>query len=268
MNEQLLLYLWQYQQFDKQSLTLDTGSNIEIIFPGINNANQANCFLNAVIKIDNVLWKGSVLVNIKLSDWVKHQNEYVQGDNVLVHIVWENDDPDLKMKKPVLSLKSKVSSYQLGKAQHWINVESLALWGRFSDNHEVSTVKEDAQVHIKDNKEANTLNENMEPDFINCDNENQPKGNDDETKIIDCLHTLLESFKKKAPIIKGEVRSLKIIAWQRDTIRYYMNFGDHAKYVPKILLLGDWLTKAGFSCDGRVNVIPLTNMLIIIPQKQ
>lgn len=124
MNEQLLQYLWQFQLYNKKTLTLDTGGDFQVIHPGQYNPKQGDCFTKAKIQIGNTLWRGNVLVNLKISDWLNQRKENDRSyDYVLMHVLWEYDQPEPMIKIPVLSLKSRVAQSQLEKAQHLMNLD-------------------------------------------------------------------------------------------------------------------------------------------------
>lgn len=232
MNEQLLQYIWQYQHFTKQSLKLDNGDEFQVVHPGQYNADKERTFLDAKIIIAGTLWVGNIELYLKTSDLIRHrlQPNHI-NDNILLYVVWENDQPDRIIQIPVFSLQPKASTVH-------------------------QTILESGQKQLNVPKENNELFSLKEMNMLKK-----------ELKIIKSLHKLIGA-QNKSPMLKGDIRSLKIIAWQRETVRFHMEYGGYAKHVPKILLLGNWLTEAGFNCDNRVSVIPLTNMLIIIPDKQ
>jgi len=87
MTERLLQYLWQFQYFSKQSLTLDNGDEMAVIHPGRFNANQGPDFLEARIKIVNTLWIGHVELHLKTSDWFRHAHQFDRNyDSVVLHV--------------------------------------------------------------------------------------------------------------------------------------------------------------------------------------
>ena len=266
MNEHLLKCIWLFQYFNKQLLVLNNGNKFQVIHPGRYNTNQWPDFLEAKIKIEDILWIGHVALHLKTSELIKNEYQSDQNyDNLLLYVVWENDQPDIHSRIPIFSLQQRVPLNVLQKAQNWM-MESFISCGI---QEQVVEGVENAQPIVQqennyeEHEQGNVLNEGIERNPIIKTNDL-----DDEMKIVNCLRELKASLRKKPPLINGKIRSLKVITWQRETVRFYVKYGGHAKHVPKILLLGNWLTKAGFDCDTRVNVIPLTNMLIIIPEKQ
>ncbi len=82
---------------------------IEVIHPGKINRGQGPDFLDAKIRIGNVLMAGSVEIHHKTSQWVQHghQND-PHYKNVILHVVFshnENATPNL----PVLELEERIS---------------------------------------------------------------------------------------------------------------------------------------------------------------
>ena len=92
MNEVILSRIWSKLQFNSLSLITEEGAKIEILFPGKININSGPDFQNAKIKIDGVLWFGTVELHVRSSDWKKHQHQKnLAYENVILHVIWEND---------------------------------------------------------------------------------------------------------------------------------------------------------------------------------
>ncbi|WP_207512997.1 DUF2851 family protein [Longitalea luteola] len=122
MTERLLQYLWQFQYFNKHSAILDNGDSFQVIHPGRYNTNQGPDFLEAKIKIEDTLWVGHVELHLKTSDWFRHAHHLDRNyDNVVLHVVWENDLPDTETRIPVFSMQSKVPLMLLEQYGHWMN---------------------------------------------------------------------------------------------------------------------------------------------------
>ena len=63
------------------------------------NTNAGPDFLNAKIKIDNLIWAGNVENHINSSDWKKHNHQNDKANNnVILHLVY-NDDNTFKTEK-------------------------------------------------------------------------------------------------------------------------------------------------------------------------
>jgi len=113
MNEQLLQFIWRHRYFNQSSLQTISGSNLQIIYPGLLNANQGPDFLDAKIHIDHVLLAGSVELHLRSSDWKKHgHGSDVRYSNVILHVVWEYDGHEIPFVQ-VLELKTRVAGSML-----------------------------------------------------------------------------------------------------------------------------------------------------------
>ena len=120
MTESFLHYIWQFQYFGKENLSTSAGEALQIFQPGFRNANAGPDFSEAKIKIDSLEWRGSVEIHIKASGWNDHHHGDDQAyENVILHVVWENDKPIKRTDgtvMPTLELKNRVS---------------LVLWNRY-----------------------------------------------------------------------------------------------------------------------------------------
>jgi hypothetical protein len=126
MNERLLQHLWQYQYYNKQALLLENNDQFQVIHPGRLNTNQGPDFLEAKIKIENTLWVGNVELHLKTSDWFKHAHHLDRNyDNVVLHVVLDNDLPGFDARIPVFSLQSRISHALLKQYERLMNSRSF-----------------------------------------------------------------------------------------------------------------------------------------------
>ena len=90
MKEATLQHWWKNQTV---ILEKNTESPIEIIDYGHFNAHENGPdFYNAKVRIDDLLWCGSVEIHIRASDWFRHGHQYDKNyNNVVLHAVAEND---------------------------------------------------------------------------------------------------------------------------------------------------------------------------------
>ncbi|GAB3499253.1 DUF2851 family protein [Spirosoma knui] len=92
--EAFLYFLWQYQYFDKISLTTTDGDSIQVLHPGFRNRDAGPDFTNARLLIGDVDWVGTVEMHTRTSDWLAHRHQHDRAyDNVILHVVWEDDRP-------------------------------------------------------------------------------------------------------------------------------------------------------------------------------
>jgi len=112
MHESFLYYIWQFQFFDKKELTTYDGEKIEVFNPGTLNTQAGPDFHNARVKIDGIAWVGNVEIHTKSSDWLTHKHNHDQAyENVVLHVVWQNDKPVYRSDKtslPTLELHKRV----------------------------------------------------------------------------------------------------------------------------------------------------------------
>ncbi len=102
-----LHYLWKFRLVS--NLSTITGEPIEVIHPGMNNADAGPDFFNAKIKIGNTLWAGNVEIHLRTSDFKKHGHQHDKNySNLILHVVYENDVEN-ENSVPVTELKGKFS---------------------------------------------------------------------------------------------------------------------------------------------------------------
>ena len=124
MTERLLQFIWQFQYFNQGELQSTSGETIQIIFPGKYNTDQGPDFTNAKIKIGKTTWAGNVELHLLSSGWKKHNHHRDRNyDNVILHVVWEDDYPDYNI--PVLSLKSRVAKILLQRYEELMNAQGF-----------------------------------------------------------------------------------------------------------------------------------------------
>ncbi len=119
MKERLLQYIWQFQYFNKSSLTTINGESLQVINPGSFNTNQGPDFLSAKIKTGNTTWAGNIELHINSSDWNLHKHSADNNySNIILHVVWLHDK-EIKdahgNSLPTLELQSRVSKLLLSR---------------------------------------------------------------------------------------------------------------------------------------------------------
>ncbi len=131
MQEDFIVYLWQFQAFSKNYLQTAEGETVEIIRVGNLNKDAGADFQMAEILLDGIRWVGSAELHLRTSDWLKHRHQENKSyDTVILHIVWENDLPQnaiLRSDKspiPVLELKPLTDSLLLEKYHFLKNTQN------------------------------------------------------------------------------------------------------------------------------------------------
>jgi hypothetical protein len=124
MTEKLLQFIWQFQYFNRDSLSTTDGQNIQIISPGILNKNQGPDFEQARLKIGDTSWAGSVELHIKSSDWIRHRHHNDERyQKIILHVVWLNDGNITDQSGesiPALVLENRVSKLLLNTFDNWM----------------------------------------------------------------------------------------------------------------------------------------------------
>jgi len=124
VTERLLQFIWQFQYFNKGELRSTSGETIQIIFPGTYNTNQGPDFNDAKIKIGKTTWAGNVELHLLSSDWNRHNHQNDKNyNNVILHVVWEDDFPDYSM--PVLKLNNRVAKIFLQRYEDLMNAQGF-----------------------------------------------------------------------------------------------------------------------------------------------
>jgi len=134
MQEDFLHYIWQYQKLTTTSLKTVQGNRLQVISAGEHNTNSGPDFYNSRILIGSQEWAGTVEIHLKASDWYvhKHQND-VAYENVILHVVWENDVEVFDSNQNTLETlvlknvvkKTLLQNYtQLLQRKNWINCET------------------------------------------------------------------------------------------------------------------------------------------------
>ncbi|ARS34114.1 DUF2851 family protein [Pontibacter actiniarum] len=112
MKEDFLHYIWQHQYFSKAALATSEGEPLQVLRVGFYNTDAGPDFREAVLRVGNVEWSGSVEVHLSASDWHRHQHQHdPKYDQVVLHVVWQADVPVTRTDGslvPVLELQHRV----------------------------------------------------------------------------------------------------------------------------------------------------------------
>lgn len=113
MKEDLLHYVWRSRRFDFQNLLTTIGEPLEIITTGTHNTHAGPDFFDARIRIGDTLWAGNVEMHLRASEWQNHRHgEDRAYDNVVLHVVWEEDVPVLRSngeRIPCLEMQKRIA---------------------------------------------------------------------------------------------------------------------------------------------------------------
>lgn len=91
MTEEFLQYVWQHRLLEGDLLTLD-GLPVTVEKAGIWNRDAGPDFINARLRVGDILWAGNVEIHLLASDWHRHHHD---GDeryaSLILHVVYSND---------------------------------------------------------------------------------------------------------------------------------------------------------------------------------
>src|SRR6185312_8557885 len=119
MREEILHYIWKFQNYNHSQLQCAKGNQLAIIHPGLHNRNQGPDFSDAKIKINDTFWAGNIEIHINSSDWKKHHHSKDNNyNNIILHVVWNHDEEIIDNHGnhlPTLELQNRVSKLLLTK---------------------------------------------------------------------------------------------------------------------------------------------------------
>lgn len=92
MTEKLLQYLWNYKVFKYFDFKDIEGNSVEIIQFGKWNKDAGPDFLDAKIKLNNLVLAGNIELHIRSSDWVFHNHSQDPNyQSIILHVVFQHD---------------------------------------------------------------------------------------------------------------------------------------------------------------------------------
>ena len=105
MKEDLLQYVWRFQQLNRAPLYTTTGESVVVFAPGQQNSDAGPDFSRAHIAIGDIELHGHIEVHIKGSDWRAHGHDQDRAyEGVILHVVWEDDESVFVQGKPLPTL--------------------------------------------------------------------------------------------------------------------------------------------------------------------
>jgi len=129
VKEDFLHYVWQYKKFDFSNLKTCAGDSLTIINSGQYLQLSGPDFFNAQIILNEQKWAGNIEIHVKSSDWYLHHHEKdTNYDNVILHVVWENDSPIFRKDNseiPTLELKKYVIKEVL---ENYLKLKTQKTW--------------------------------------------------------------------------------------------------------------------------------------------
>lgn len=118
MTEDFLYYIWQFKLWKGELQTLSR-EKISVEKPGLKNPDAGPDFLNAQIRINDVLWAGNVEIHVKTSDWYFHKHEDDENyKKLILHVVYFHDLETLPHDCPLLVLHDLVPQELISNFAH------------------------------------------------------------------------------------------------------------------------------------------------------
>lgn len=128
IQEAFLYFLWKYQYFNTKELTTTSGESVSVQSIGIRNGFAGPDFKEARVTIDGMRWVGAVEMHVRSSDWFRHGHQHdANYDNVVLHVVWEDDKPVLLTDGsviPTIALQGLVKPEVLRRYRHMVESPS------------------------------------------------------------------------------------------------------------------------------------------------
>lgn len=122
MTERLLQYIWQFQYYNRNELVTTSGERLVIIHPGTFNTHQGPDFTEGKILIDEHMWVGNIELHLLSSDWSRHMHDTDRNyNNVILHVVWCNDECRSFRELPTLVLGDRVAKILLQQYEAWMS---------------------------------------------------------------------------------------------------------------------------------------------------
>jgi len=93
--ERFLRQIWKHQRFSTDNLQTADGRSIEILSPGKLNCDGGPDFLDASLRIGNILYRGNIEIHRRDKDWNDHRHDHDPKYNpVILHVVLRADLSD------------------------------------------------------------------------------------------------------------------------------------------------------------------------------
>ena len=93
MKEILLQYCWKHRIGISPTLTATDGKSVLILDPGLMNTDAGPDFINARIRIGEMLWAGNIEIHCRRQDWYAHGHDHDPAyDNVILHVVGSDEE--------------------------------------------------------------------------------------------------------------------------------------------------------------------------------
>lgn len=124
LNEDFICRIWE-DRSNYNDLKTFNGECVEVLEFGIKNFDAGPDYKNAKVKIEGIVYAGSIEIHRTVKDWYLHNHK---GDNkyndVILHVVFYGDDPDENSEHPKVkksrSIPTVILSEHLSRSVHEI----------------------------------------------------------------------------------------------------------------------------------------------------
>ncbi len=126
MKEDLLYYIWEFQQFKPKKLQTANGLPIKVVNKGTRNKHAGPDFLEATLCLNGKECRGPIEMHVKSSDWYAHAHQKDPAyANVILHVVWTHNKLVQVNDRvvPTLVLSDYVASSLLERYQMLMEVQ-------------------------------------------------------------------------------------------------------------------------------------------------
>lgn len=181
IKEDFLHFIWYNLKFNIKNLVTTDGKDIQILDNGYFNTDSGPDFSSARIRIDKMLWIGSVEIHVNSGDWIKHSHHKDPAyDNVILHVVLHENEvikdrfgnpiPCLELKKIIFP--NELKNYKLLLHRNQL-IPCQKLIGQV-DQITISRAIERAYVQRMEKKSARILDifkrtqNDLESSFLIC----------------------------------------------------------------------------------------------------
>ncbi|MEI6577056.1 MAG: DUF2851 family protein [Bacteroidota bacterium] len=128
MREEFLYYIWKFQLL-KSKLQTEDGQHVEVIKPGFLNPDSGPDFIQAMIRVGETLWAGSVEIHTRSSDWFRHGHQQDPAYlGVIMHVVFESDKPVFRTENEILPTLVLKDRFDPGLYMRYENFLSSQQW--------------------------------------------------------------------------------------------------------------------------------------------
>lgn len=90
VSEDFVQFVWKFSLYDSNDLRTTCGKQIQVLFPGEQNAIGGPDFFQAKLQIDDTLWIGNVEIHVSNKEWYRHKHHLDEAyNNVILHVVFQ-----------------------------------------------------------------------------------------------------------------------------------------------------------------------------------